>query len=405
MVGKGKLVSILIKLYREIFIDETRQKQFAMRFGLDICVTNEGVKIRNELASLLFQNKTVASNWSDKSLLEHLDNSIQTLGSLKKRDDYPDFTSHASNLIADLTCDFEECDAITIVEGLQVSKSLQMGNITFFPIAEKQNLLNEPPLNILFKDVSPSRDSVAVGRYRVEPRRSIELIRRDTDYCLNILRYMGSLLWPNELARQINVAGEPRQNAAYSLSIGSSRHPSAFADTDFSVMPLRLDDETMPYADFHGLSHLISILNKPKRTEIEKSLLTAIQWFGDATRELQPLAAFLKFYMPIEIILKGEKEIAKRVIPKRLCRLLDPWNTNKQGTTKIKVEIRDLIQERNSVFHSGSARKHTDEYLRLATRAYARDCLFQLSQRIISEKLKSQQGLINWINQQATKYN
>ncbi|MEX1247844.1 MAG: hypothetical protein WEA61_05135 [Anaerolineales bacterium] len=404
MVGKSKTANFLTQIYREIVIDEKHDKQFPMRFGLDICVTEKGVKGRNELAIQLIQEDKIAANWSDKSLLEKIDNTILELGVCKKNDDYPDFVTKASELREKLNQDFEEREALTIVEGLQVSKPLKIGRITFYPLEEKKNLINQPPYNILFSDVSPTRDCVASGKYRAEPRRSIELLHRETEYCLNILRYVGSLMWPNEQPRQVNIAGGPRQNAAYSLSLDGEGNHEALAESYFSVIPYQLDDELIQYANFYGLAELTKILDKSSRSEIEKALLTAVQWYGDATREIQPLFAFMKFYTPIDILLKGENEQAKKVIPKRLTRLFDPWNTDKKRTAQMKIDLQDVIRERNSVFHSGSPKIRNAENLRLVARWFSMGAINQTRQRISSEKLKTQKDLVIWLEKQAKQF-
>lgn len=404
MIGKGKTTKTLTTLYREIIIDDDPEKRYPMRFGLDICVSDDGVRIRNDLAIELLQDEKIAQNWSDESLLEEIDSTIRDLGLQKKIDDYPDFTSKANELINKLILDFKEREAITVVEGLLVSEPLEIGQVTFYPFEQKQDLLTQPPFNSLFSDVYATRDCIATGRYRAEARRSIELLHRDTEYGLNILRFISSLVWYNEKTRQMSISGRPRENVAYSLSIDADGHPTAMAEVAFSPIPVNLNEKIIQYANFYGLSDLTTLVNKANPTEIEKSLLTAIQWFGDATNELQPLSAFMKFYIPIDILLKREEENAKDCIPDRLSRLTDPWNTDKERTAQTISDLHQLIRERNYVFHSGTPEKRNSEYLRLAARGFAIGAINQVRQRIKSEKLRTQDDLINWLEVQAKKF-
>jgi hypothetical protein len=292
MVGKHKLALFLTRINREIIINQEISRHYPMRFGLDICVSEEGVSIRNDLAILLLQDKRIADKWSDKSLVAIIDNTIRDLGTSKKNDVYPDFNGHASRILLELNQEFEEKEAITIVEGLTVMQPLVIGNISFLPLADRESLLNEPVNNVLFKGVSPHRDCVASAKYAVESQRAIELLRRDTEYALNILRFVAALVWYREPTRQINIAGEPRQTSEYSLVLEPDGQQLAATDTDFSVLPVKLNDEILPYFDFNGLFQIGQLLSKPSRNDLENALLTGIQWFGDATRELQPWPPF-----------------------------------------------------------------------------------------------------------------
>ena len=84
MIGKNKAETILMSLYREIVIDGNYENSYPMRFGMDICVNEKGVEIRNQLAVLLLQDKFVYDKWSGKSILEEINNIISELG-IKKR--------------------------------------------------------------------------------------------------------------------------------------------------------------------------------------------------------------------------------------------------------------------------------------------------------------------------------
>jgi hypothetical protein len=165
-----------------------------------------------------------------------------------------------------------------------------------------------------------------------------------------------------------------------------------------------LNEETWPYANFHGLDYLQNLVDKTDKTQIEQALLVSIQWFGDATQELQPLSSFMKYYMPLEILLKRDEERAKDVVPNRICRLLDPWNIKKNRTTQRNADLHELIQERNSIFHSGEPEKKTPEYLRFAARWFSTAVIYQVQQRVISEELKTQDDLIVWLEAQAKKF-
>jgi len=56
------------------------------------------------------------------------------------------------------------------------------------------------------------------------------------------------------------------------------------------------------------------------------------------------------------------------------------------------------------VFHSGKPEKKSPEYLRLAARWYSTGVIYQIQQRIISEKLETQDDLIVWLEAQAKKF-
>jgi hypothetical protein len=108
--------------------------------------------------------------------------------------------------------------------------------------------------------------------------------------------------------------------------------------------------------------------------------------------------------MPLDVVLKSEEESAKKYIPNRIIRLLDPWNTDKKKHLRHVTEIQDLIVERNAVFHGGRPRKQTPEYLRLAARYYSAGCLNQTRQGIQQDKLSSRKDLYFWLAKQAKRF-
>lgn len=127
-----------------------------------------------------------------------------------------------------------------------------------------------------------------------------------------------------------------------------------------TVLPLVINSEFMHYAKFYGFNFYIRVFNE-EVTQIEKILYTAIQWFGDGLQDLIKINSFVKFYIGIETILKSEGENAKEVAPRRLSTLVELYKKDKQR--EIETGFRRLIDERNSIFHSGVTYKKGPEYL------------------------------------------
>lgn len=311
-----------------------------------------------------------------------------------------DFMRITRNWIPRIEVEFSEQHCYVPIIGLSLDKPLTIGKVTFWPFDGKKQELEAQVHSSFFDELHSFHDCIASTIVKAEPRRSTEILRARAEDALNILRYVGALIWHGQPGRHIYVAGHQRRRVSDTVCIDDVGNITQIGDSVFTPVPFRIDDRILEYANFYGLAYLQSLLSQQAVSPIEQSLLIAIHWFGEATQELSPLFSFVKFYVPLEIVAKNDGERAKAFIPRRVSAILEPWSPEKQ--LKLESELGDIVDERNAVFHGGRPQKLSIEYLAWATRNFALGALHQLTHRIRSEKLSTKDDLFKWVNSQYT---
>lgn len=158
----------------------------------------------------------------------------------------------------------------------------------------------------------------------------------------------------------------------------------------------------MQFAEFYGLSQLQEIAASDSRSEIEESLLTGIQWYGDACQELIPLSGFAKYYISAEASSKMQDESAKAFLPRRLSVLIASWD--KVNQRKLEQDIGEFIDERNAVFHAGRPQSQTVEYLHWFARFIASGTLNRIRQQIHAEMWETKNDFEEWASRQYSEF-
>jgi hypothetical protein len=349
-----------------------------------------------------FQLPSVDNTWSEEGLQGIVHDLLLDLAKKKENNQSDlDFNKIASEWLSKLDITFDQNTCYSIVAGLSVEHELEIGDVSFLPLDFDQPSLNDEFLK-LRNELHPYRNCFACSNVTADIRRASEIHRQRTQISLNILRYIGSLIWHREPTHHIYLKSLDPKRISESLVVSSKGNISCIGASEFQPLPFRLDSETIPYANSYGLSEIQNILHEKTLSEIKQSLLTGIQWFGEATQELFPLVAFVKYYISIETAIKKESESAKSVLPKRMSVLIDPWG-KKKNADLIK-DIRGFVDERNSVFHSGIPVKYTAEGLAWDARILARQTLFQLYLRIRDNHIQTKDDLISWVNSQYSEY-
>lgn len=355
------------------------------------------------LLQRVFAIPNISEMWSEDGVQELGHDLIVDLAQVKSQGTpSPDFTQIAQEWLERIHVEFEEFDCYGVVSGLVVSSPLSIGDVTFLPLADDipdlEGMLGER----FVKDLNSYRDSISHSNVTADWRRASEIHREKTEAALNVLRFIASLIWHDQPIRHVYVEGLEPKRVSDTLVISSEGAVSSVGASEFAPLPIELTDEMLPYAQFHGLSQIQSLLAEPAPTQIERSFLTAIQWFGRATQEPLPLVAFIKFYIAIEVVLKRPSESASSVLPTRIGVLISPWDKSRLAT--LEHDLRDFIDERNAVFHSGLPLSASPDVLRWDSRILSRQVLHQLRQRLASENWQSTEDLIAWVDDQYSKY-
>lgn len=367
-----------------------------MAFGLD--ENGYYVWYLKFLQSVL-ASKEIGDKWSVAGIEERTHELLIELANIKyhnvKEVDLNKITSEWLNKIE---LDFPIIECLLPVIGLQVKLPITIGAVTFLPLESKKQEIEARASSNFFKELSPYSDCLASAKFTAEPRKSTEILRDKTEEALNLLRYIGSLVRPREDPRHIYVAGQEKRRTSYCVVVYPNGLIGETGYSEYSPVPYTIDDEYLQYANFYGFDFFQEIFRKDERTQIQQAFLIAIQWYGDAIQEKNPLIAFSKFYTSIETVSKLKKENAKMVLPRRLRVLIEPWDRTDQS--KLEIGIRGMISDRNSVIHSGRPSQHTPEYLAWFSRIMAMQTLHHLRLLITSENIQTIDDLKGWADKQ-----
>ena len=367
-------------------------------FGLDYGAYR--INYRN-LFQFLFNIDSIGDYWSEDSIREMIDKSLTNLAFYKTNKKDVNFDQEAKDLLAKFDVEFEYQKCLIPIVGLSLEESLEIGDVKLLNIEEARKLDKDDGFSF-FEKLSSHKNAVAICEIKAEWKLASQLASVKIEKVLNLLRFIGTLVWYDQPNRHIYIMGRDRSRFRYSLVIDSEGHTARAADTEFFILPYKIDTEFMQFAKIIGFDFYKKMIDSKTPSSLEKSLLVAIDWYGDATQDLNHFTSFIKFYISIESILKRPSESGKNVVPKRLSVIL--YQHNKQKQRKLKMDIENLIDERNSVIHSGETIKEFPQYLSYLGRTFSKQLIHQVRQIIEKEGLNSKDDLVNWVNKHYKKY-
>lgn len=356
------------------------------------------------LLQQVFQLPNIAEMWSEDGIQYLGHDLLIGLAESKNEGIAPsDFKPVARSWLEKIDIVFEQYACYLAVSGLQIDSPIEIGSVTFIPLDTNIPEFEDDFLaNGFLKDQNSSRDCISTSDVSAELRRASEIHRQETEKSLNVIRYISSLIWHDQPTRHAYIEGYNPKRVSETLVVSSKGTVSSVGSSVFIPHPIDLKKDMLQYAEFYGLKDLQSWSKKATHSELEQSFLTAVQWFGQATQEFLPLVAFTKYYISIEAAMKKHGEHAKSVLPKRMGVLIESWN--KARFDKFEDEIRDFIDERNSVFHTGHPVNASPDELQWRSRIFSRQALFQLFQKIKQENWQTKDDMITWVENQHSKF-
>jgi hypothetical protein len=340
---------------------------------------------------------------SKKDLQQPVAGLLGNLALLKNNpnnDNSLDFEQMAREWFEEIIAVVERRDCYVPVIGLTVERPLKLGNVVFWPANEARDQLQQGMKQLpksfslgLFDNLSPDKDCIATCKVEAGPVKTGELLAEDVERAVNLPRYISTFIWDDEEdIPHVYVAGRDITRISYILALGKTK---AF-ELGYSAYPTAfgIDDSILQSAHAKGLEYLQALLTKRHPSELEEILLLAISWFGDATQDIFPGIAFVKYYTSIECITKRDEENrTSEVLPKRIAAIL---GSDPKERAKIEAKMGEIIYERNNLLHGGKTQERSLEYLRDECRRIARDTLNEIrivaSHGLFSEK----DALIAW---------
>ena len=348
-----------------------------------------------ELMTAILAQPKFAAIWSEDGIRGLMHELIVELAEYKRNQVRPNFWEIARNWIAKIDIEFEETECFLPVVGLALRQPLSAGTVTLLPLDAFKERMTGYELWHSFDDLSPIMNCVARIKTRTEAQRSIEILREKTEYVVNLFRYVSSIMYRDGPVTPIYVKGNEPRRISRAVTIGSSGRTSSFVNSVQSPVPLVLNEINEQIADSYGLRRLLSLVGKERRTSLEDNILTAIQWFGDATQDIAPAFAFVKFYIALETVIKKDNEKAQSVLPARVSRLMAPFERDRRK--RLRKSLEAVIHERNAIFHGGEPSSESFEYLEWLAKRFARNVIHEVRQLAEREGLRTKDELIGSI--------
>lgn len=373
----------------------------AIEQGSQFCLDDEGYdKWYTKLFNTLFSISSIAEVWSEDAIRREISSLLVKLATIKnqttQKDSPPEFDRLSTSFIEKIDISFNEIESFVPIIGLAVDQPLGIGDITFWPLEMKKKELGDRIHSNSLDDLSSFKDSIASTTIRAEPQRAVEILRNRAESSLNVIRFICSLIWQNEPLRYIYVAGRDPRRTTYAFAMDHNGAFLQMSNTTRNPLPVRFDVQTLQYAHFWGLGHLQSLLKTEQISPLAKSMFTAIEWFGDAIQDFSPMYSFVKHCISLEAAVKRKDEDAGSSLPKRISKLIEPFDMARQK--RLKKTITTIFKERNSIFHEGKPEYESIEYLEWTSRHVARNTIHRLKELIVTKHIETKDDLVRYIN-------
>lgn len=401
------LAQLIAGLYEQLLVKEVPENALYLgyldsetQFGLD----EQGYRVSyTGILREIFALPDIGEKWSHDGVQELGHKLLIQLAEHKAKSlPPPDFDVITREWLAQVDLKFEQHRCFSTIEGLSVESPIEVGNVKFLPIDIDLPELKQPLTTSYLEKFNTFRNCLSSSIVIAEWIRAAEIHRQRTHTALNVLRYISSLVYHDQPTRHIYITGRDPSRVSYTITVNEKGMAGRVGASEFDPAPLRVDTKFSAFANFYGFDHILSMISSSSPAEIEESFLTAIQWYGEASQESIPLLSFVKYYVSIESALKKEDERAKTVLPRRISVLLEAWNKDRQR--KLEKDLGNMIDERNSVLHSGKPKASNPEYLAWAGQIVARQVLHQLRLKIKDGKFHTKDNVISWVDNQYSKY-
>ncbi len=350
-----------------------------------------------ELMQAVYTLPRVSEIWSEFGIMDRGRELLVQLAQQKSAQTPIDIHRMAGEWIATIDIQFEEVTSYVPIVGLALQQPLSAGDVTFWPLETVKAQIKDSDPWHSFDALSPHMSCVASMRTRTEPQRSIEILREKAEYAANVFRYIGTTIFQEGPTMPIYALENEPNRESRAVTIDAGGRVCTYSNSVQSPLPLVLNAMNRQTADDYGLGHLLSLLGKSDRSPLEDNLLTALQWFGDASQDISAAFSFVKFYISLETVSKEDNESARSVLPSRVSWLLSPWDRGRRS--RISKTVERVIEERNAVFHGGVPAGESFEYLQRVSKLMARATIHEVRQLVERNCLKTKDELIGWIKQ------
>lgn len=372
------------------------------------------LKVRTHLDSIvkvLYEVEMIYKCYTERSLYKKIFDVIISYPKSQQ-----DFFSELDNIISGLVKDLTHKDVYPItyfvfIDHLTVEEDFSIGNtmIVGHNSSRIDELSDKFDSNMEAPNVHTNGFIKAVFRSKIKPSISIAVFESDgieieqtkriglyeTRLVINVIRLFYFSRTGQTLSHNFNYFGI----SGYTYNRDQFVHYTTSEPT--TNIEIKSGSLKMPYnldrsffkERLSELNKISEIVSKSSKSELEKLLISSIDFFGEGVNDFITKYAFLNFFVSLEnlLLLTKESHITQNLATRTALLLGD----NAKEKQLIQSEIVDLYDIRSALVHKGKDFVEYDNLLRIGS--YVNRVIFTILNKI--DKYNDQISLVSHLNQ------
>lgn len=300
-----------------------------------------------------------------------------------------------------LSMPVEEWEVLRYLFGVKISSNdpVRLGPFTIYDWEKHISIIDEkyPHAHLLNQiELAKVSKSILIGVKIVsrDHQRALELADIKFIKFENVLRYMIANRSGHCHIGIFEYRGRSFLEAitvSQSRSTSSAQGRGAYYDVDVD-MPFITDQS-------HGHDRIWALLEKPELNEMEKRIISTIEWVGKGINDLDDANAFIQYIFAIEALLTYSDKTV--VTPSIMSQISEASAFIIENTYEKREEldrlVRKLYERRSAIAHSGIQKVTTDELQKALW--LVKKLIIKMTTNDELKKMSSIEQLIKWVRQ------
>lgn len=406
-INKKRVRQIFDEIMRQIYVGIPTQSRKTERLfvieGFAMTLFGRSKELFNECVEEILKEKSVASSTSR----DFIENLVARWIKACVENDISDTEHIIKEGLAIFEGKLNRYELSVPIDNLILKDlSLLIGNVRLFKFDdfalgnwfEKYTGYSVDKKHAIGKRVEPLKDRAIahVIVHAFDEKQAVEIARQEVESVLNVLRWVGFYINGSIQRAWIGMSGEVHRQLSLPSILEQSDKVTLPRAMQGALRPYEIGERVAIYYTKFGLSNISRILKKPiqKRSEMEKRLLTAVNFFGKAVQETDPVDAFLKTTIAMETLLlrdNNTEPITGNLSERTAFLLKDTLD----GRLELRRLVSTLYGTRSRIAHHGS----TDEAM--ASLPTIQNICFDLLYKVASiiDKHETVESLVGWIDE------
>jgi hypothetical protein len=307
-------------------------------------------KYQDGIEFLYKTDKEVSETWTLKTFETKIIDLIRLCKNKNQLSSLLDVESLYENLLKEKV---QECEILYELYGVQMGEAkIQFGDFTVYnyglSIEELKKQYPQLALDLFFSH----RNSAYLVGVKVKARENNKAIEIANNLCKtfeNVFSYMIADLTHKRTIGIFNYRGWKSIK-----KVICNTEAMGFNIENDVALPVNIND-TYFFDTSQGYDKIWTLITKTNKTDIEKRLLTSIEWIGKAIHDIDISKSLVQFVFAIEGMLQFKPDI---ISPSIVSQLSD-WlafiiNDDLEMRKKIAKYFKDIYQKRSAIAHGAS---------------------------------------------------